>query len=106
MVTCGITAGLYPYCMVNQYTSFRDIQFLILMCGEVIMMFDIVVNLLLAYKDENDTFYITDTQIIAKKYVYHGNFIKDFVIWIPFSLLTIYYPVLKYIQIIKTVRFQ
>ena len=76
------------------------------MCGEVIMLFDIVVNLFLAFKDENDSFYITDPQIIAKKYVYHGNFVKDFVIWLPFSLLTIYYPVLKYIQIIKTVRFQ
>ena len=65
MITCGITAGLYPYCMVNQYTSFRNIQFLILMCGEVIMLLDIVVNLLLAYKDENDAFYITDPQIIA-----------------------------------------
>jgi len=30
------------------------------MCGEGIMLFDIFVNLFLAFKDENDTFYITD----------------------------------------------
>ena len=106
MMTCGVTAGLYPYCIVNEISSYRDINFLILMCGEVIMLFDIIVNMLLAFKDENDSYYITDIHQIANRYVHDGSFIKDIIIWLPFSLFTIYFPDLKYILIIKSIRFQ
>jgi len=76
------------------------------MSGEFIMFFDIIVNMLLAYKNEHDEHYVIDIQKISQRYINEGNFTKDVIIWLPFSLLTIYFPVLKYIQIIKSIRFQ
>jgi hypothetical protein len=60
------------------------------MSGEVIMLLDIVVNMLLAYKKDDDVHYITNIQKIRKRYIYEGTFVKDLIIWIPLSPLTIY----------------
>ena len=106
MLTCGVTAILYPFCILNQYYSFLDRNFLILMSGEAIMLFDIVINMLLAYKSDDDLHYITDISKTSRRYIYEGSFVKELIIWIPFSPLTIYFPALKYIQIIKSIRFQ
>ena len=65
MLTCAITAILYPYCTLNEYTSFSNSNFLVLMAGEVIMFFDIVFNMLLAYKDDNDRLYVTNIKKIS-----------------------------------------
>lgn len=51
---------MYPFCTLNEYNSFLDENFLIIMSGEVIMLLDIVVNMLLAYKSEDDVHYITN----------------------------------------------
>ena len=40
------------------------------MAGEVIMFFDIVVNMLLAFKDEEDLHYVTNIEKISKRYIY------------------------------------
>jgi hypothetical protein len=75
------------------------------MAGEAIMFFDIVINMLLAYKSDDDLHYITDINKISKRYIYEGSFVKEAIIWVPFSPLIVYFPALKYIQIIKSIRF-
>ena len=69
------------------------------------MLFDIIINMILAYKSDDDLHYITDIGKISKRYINEGSFIKEVIIWLPFSPLIIYIPVLKYIQIIKSIRF-
>ena len=76
------------------------------MAGEAIMFFDIVINMLLAYKSDDDLHYITDISKISKRYINEGSFIKEVIIWIPFAPIIVYFPSLKFIQIIKSVRFQ
>jgi len=65
LITCGITAVIYPFSIVNEYKSFKETEFLILMSGEVIMLFDIIVNMLLAYKNEHYEHYVIDIQKIS-----------------------------------------
>ena len=68
------------------------------------MFGDILINFSLAYKNENSQILITDFQKIAKRYVFNGNFIKDFLIWLPVSpLLSKKYPKIRFLQIIKFV---
>ena len=57
---CALTSILYPYCTLNEFLQFTDNIFLIIMVSEVIMILDIIFNMLLAYKDDDDIRYITD----------------------------------------------
>lgn len=45
------------------------------MSGEVIMFFDIVINMMLAYKSDDDLHYITEISKISKRYINEGNFV-------------------------------
>ena len=76
------------------------------MSGEAIMFLDILINMVLAYKDDNDLNYITDIKQISNRYIFEGNFVKDVIIWLPFTIFTVFQKELKYIQIIKSIRFQ
>ena len=70
------------------------------------MLFDIMINMLLAFKDDDDLHYITNIEKISKRYIYEGSFVKDAIIWLPFSIFNYYLPQIKYIQLIKAIRFQ
>lgn len=70
------------------------------------MLFDIIINMVLAFKDDDDIHYITNIEKISKRYIYEGSFMKDVIIWLPISVFNIYVPELKYIQLIKAIRFQ
>lgn len=76
------------------------------MSGEAIMFLDILINMVLAYKDDNDLNYITDIKQISNRYIFEGNFVKDVIIWLPFTIFTVFQKELKYIQLIKSIRFQ
>lgn len=76
------------------------------MSGEAIMFLDILINMVLAYKDDNDLNYITDIKQISNRYIFEGNFVKDLIIWLPFTIFTVFQKELKYIQLIKSIRFQ
>jgi hypothetical protein len=62
------------------------------MQGEVIMLLDILINMVLAYKDDDDIHYVTNIEKIRNRYIYEGSFMKDVIIWIPFTVFNIYIP--------------
>jgi hypothetical protein len=53
------------------------------------MLFDIIINMLLAFKSDDDLHYITDISKISKRYINEGSFVKDFIIWLPFAPLIV-----------------
>lgn len=97
MITCAFTAILYPFVTLNDLSTYYDSKFYIIMCGEIIMLFDIIINLLLAFKDDDDLRYITDISKTSQNYIYHGSFVKDVIIWLPILPLTLVFKGIKYI---------
>ena len=101
------TAALYPY-----ITAFRildpdnPIAYTTLIC-EAVMFLDMIYRFLLAYQLEGETTYITDLAKISSRYVYSGDFIKDFIIWQPlFYFLSQYSEFYLMGLLIKCARFQ
>lgn len=80
-LTCTATAIYYPYITAFRvnYDTDRELVIFILCC-EVIMLFDMVVNFLLAFKLEGEETYINDLKTIAQRY-FKGRFIIDFLVW-------------------------
>ena len=97
---------MYPYCTLNDFSSFTDKLFITVMVCEIIMLLDIIFNMLLAFKDDDDLLYITNLTKTSERYIYQGNFVKDFIIWIPIAPLTLLRYEFKYFQLIKCIRFQ
>ena len=106
-MTCAVTALIYPFNTLYQFESYFDVNFWIIIGGETIMLIDIGINFILAYKSNNSHELVTDLNKIGKRYIMKGNFMKDFVIWIPIApLICQYYPFVRVFQIIKFVRFK
>ena len=108
MIFCLTTAVIYPFC-----TAFGGIPYiwsdpiwLNLFVGELVMLLDIIIQFLLAYKDEDDRLYIIDFKKIAQRYIYEGNFKKDILIWLPlYELFKMIHPTLGITVLIKSTRF-
>ena len=108
MASCLITACIYPYC-----TAFGGIPYiwnnpiwLCLFFGELVMLLDIVVNFLLAYKVDGDHIYITEFKKIGSRYIHEGSFKKDIIIWLPlYEAFKMIHPTLGITVLIKSTRF-
>jgi hypothetical protein len=108
MFFCLDTAIIYPYC-----TAFGGIPYnwdapiwLNIFIGEIIMLLDIVINFLLAFKEDGDTKYNINFKKIAHKYIHEGTFKKDLIIWLPlYEIFKRIDPTLEIFVIIKSTRF-
>ena len=75
--------------------------------GEIVMFFDIVVNFLLAFSDSEGMNYIKDFKKIRNRYIFEGRFFRDLIVWMPFQFgLASISPALIVFQIIKIVRLE
>lgn len=107
IITCTVTATLYPY-----ITAFRILEptepiAIVVLSMEGIMLLDMIYHFLLAYVNEGETNYITDISKIARRYAYSGAFIKDFIVWQPFFYyLSLLYEPFLLLLLIKCARFQ
>ena len=71
------------------------------------MLVDILINMVLAIPDPEGYGYIEDLKKIRNQYIFKGNFVKDFIVWLPFQFeLANLHPVLIIFQFIKAVRFE
>jgi hypothetical protein len=108
MANCLTTAVIYPYC-----TAFGGIPYiwnnpiwLTILIGELVMILDIVVQFLLAFKVDGEVMYITDFKKIGWRYIYEGSFKKDLIIWLPlYEAFKMIHPTLAITVLIKSTRF-
>lgn len=75
------TAVLYPYIIAFQILDLYNPIMYTTLFSEAIMFLDMIYRFLLAYQQEGETTYITDLSMISKRYVYSGEFFKDFIVW-------------------------
>ena len=82
---CLTTAVIYPYCAAfgGVPYNWKDPIWILIFIGELVMLMDIIINFLLAYRDEGDPYYVIDFGKIATRYMKEGTFKKDFLIWLP-----------------------
>jgi len=86
-LTCTATAVVYPYITAFRGNFDTDYELIIFtLCCEFIMMIDMVVNFLLAFKLEGEEVYVNDLKMIATRYL-KGRFLSDFIVWQPFIWL-------------------
>lgn len=108
MANCLTTAVIYPYC-----TAFGGVVYqwnhpiwLCIFVGEMVMLADMIINFLLAYKDDGDTKYIVDFKKIRNRYMYEGSFKTDLITWLPlYEVFKMIHPTLEITVLIKSTRF-
>jgi len=108
MFFCLSTALIYPYCIAfgGIPYNWNNPIWLNIFIGEIVMLLDMVIKFLLAFKFDGETKYIIDFKKIANRYIHEGNFKKDFIIWLPlYEILKTIAPSLEIFVIIKSTRF-
>ena len=107
LLFCANSAILYPYCTAFGFPdSVVHPLMLSLIMTELIMLFDIIFNFLLAYEDEGSMQLVTSYKKIAHRYIFQGSFFQDLIIWLPLGqALMLLKPTLAILLLIKSVRF-
>mmetsp|Transcript_4465 Transcript_4465/g.6631 ORF Transcript_4465/g.6631 Transcript_4465/m.6631 type:complete len:213 (+) Transcript_4465:2625-3263(+) len=107
LLFCAISAVLYPYVTAFGFPHLFHPITVCIIATETVMLFDIVFNFLTAFEDEGSMEMVMVHSKIARRYIFHGRFLQDVIIWLPIGqLLMLANPTLAIFLLIKTYRFE